>query len=54
MIRRTDPVILDADNGTLLTEATTFGSTDTRKSVAYSGYVQKGGRYLPQTVTLTQ
>lgn len=44
----------DTDHGTLLTQTTAYGDTDTRKSVACSGYVLKGGQWKPQTVTLTQ
>lgn len=44
----------DTANGSLLSEEIRYGSSDMYRRTDYADYVQKGGAWLPQTVTLTQ
>ena len=51
---KTSTLSYDTTRGTLLSEATTFGTVSIYKKVEYGDYVLAGGRYLPKTVTLSQ
>ena len=46
--------VWNTTNGYLLSEETCYGSADMYRRTDYADYVQKGGAWLPQTVTLTQ
>ena len=46
--------VWNTTNGYLLSEETCYGSASMYRRTDYADYVQKGGAWLPQTVTLTQ
>ena len=46
--------VWNTTNGYLLSEETCYGSAGMYRRIDYADYVQKGGAWLPQTVTLTQ